>query len=80
MHRLLAAVFLALAGKTVCLEAIAWACGAPASHLRIQSFRDLVSSSQVPSVAIIWKSCAGKELKLQTSLNKDRERYVGTCP
>lgn len=63
-----------LVGKTVCLEAIAFACGAPASHLRVQQFRDLGGGSQLPNVTVLWKSCAGKELKLQTTLNKDRDR------
>lgn len=65
-------LLLVVAGKTVCLEAVAFACGAPVSHLRVQQFRDLAGGSQLPTVAVLWKSCAGKELKLQTTLNKGR--------
>ena len=58
----------------MCLEAIAFACGAPASHLRVQQLGDLMKGCKEPSVVIRWRSCMGKELVLATTFKKQKER------
>ena len=62
------------AGKTVCLEAIAFACGAPAQHLRCQSLADLLSAKGQPEVTVQWSTFSGKQLTIHAVLKSNHER------
>lgn len=62
------------AGKTVCLEAIAFAMGAQPQHLRCQSFADLLSAKGQPEVTVQWSTFSGKELNISAVLKSTNER------
>jgi recombinational DNA repair ATPase RecF len=58
-------------GKSVLLEAIAFACGAPASNLRVNHLAEVNSQGQADAeVEVQWSSAADEQVCVKTSLSK----------
>lgn len=62
------------AGKSVCLEALAFACGVPATHIRLKSFSDLVQGHEQPQVTVEWTSVSGDKLTVTASVTSKQGR------
>ena len=62
------------AGKTVCLEAIAFATGAQPQHLRCKSLTDLLSTNGQPEVQVVWSTFSGKQLVVSVVLKSTNDR------
>lgn len=61
-------------GKSVCMEALAFACGAAANELRVQSLQELIHGGVCPEVTVTWRSAAKATMTLVTHLTPDSGR------
>ena len=62
----------------MCLEAIAFACGEPAQHLRLKNLTELQQGQDSPSVTVDWVSFSGSKLSIQATMNSKQGRYAPT--
>jgi hypothetical protein len=62
------------AGKSVCLESIAFACGEPAHNLRLKSLDDLRQGQEAPNITVEWSTPSGHKLTIHARLDSKQGR------